>query len=325
MNFLTSLQADRLIAQIREEGDPSSANGKKLFAKLGKLGTGAVPKILEALASADKRQTVEYVELLSSLVSDKTLPLITRGLADGDPRTVSGTAWALSSNKKFNVNRLVDLLGEDEYSKAAIVEVLQAHKDRLNIRQLLAQIYFLQPSEKAAVFKLIDEVTTEDMVPDLLARMDGKDPLVKTHLINVLARFDRPDVNKALQEALRDTNKLVRGAALAGIVRSKTTVDVALDRRLAARPRPRRHEQGRRRHHPAQSSGDREVPDRRPEGRERVQPALGRRGAERDRHDSQHQVPARSRSRRRLVGALARLRRSWRASAASASSPPCSS
>ena len=113
------------------------ADGKKLFAKLGKLGTGAIPKILEALASADKRQTVEYVELLSSLVSDKTLPLITRGLADGDPRTVSGTAWALSSNKKYNVNRLVDLLGEDEYSKAAIVEVLQAHKDRLNVRQLL--------------------------------------------------------------------------------------------------------------------------------------------------------------------------------------------
>ena len=89
----------------------------------------------------------------------------------------------------------------------------------------------MQPSEKAAVFKLIDEVTTEEMVPDLLARIDGKDPLVKTHLINVLARFDRPDVNKALQEALRDSNKLVRGAALAGIARSKTSVDVGADRR----------------------------------------------------------------------------------------------
>jgi HEAT repeat protein/tRNA A-37 threonylcarbamoyl transferase component Bud32 len=228
MNFLNAYRADQLIAQIREEADPSSANGKKLFAKLGGLGTSAIPKILEALASADKRQTVEYVELLSDLTSDKTLPLVTRGLADGDPRTVSGTAWALSTNKRFNVNRLVDLLGEDEYSKAAVVEVLQAHKDRLNVRQLLAQIYFLQPSEKAAVFKLIDEVTTEEMVPDLLARMDGKDPLVKTHLINVLARFDRPDVNKALQEALRDNNKLVRGAALAGLARSKATVDVAL-------------------------------------------------------------------------------------------------
>jgi serine/threonine-protein kinase len=228
MNLLNAYRADQLIAQIREEADPSSANGKKLFAKLGGLGQSAIPKILEALASADKRQTVEYVELLSALTNDKTLPLVTRGLADGDPRTVSGTAWALSTNKRFNVNRLVDLLGEDEYSKAAVVEVLQAHKDRLNVRQLLAQIYFLQPSEKAAVFKLIDEVTTEEMVPDLLSRMDGKDPLVKTHLINVLARFDRPDVNKALQEALRDNNKLVRGAALTGLARSKATVDVAL-------------------------------------------------------------------------------------------------
>jgi HEAT repeat protein len=226
MNFLTPLLADRLIAQIREEADPTSASAKKAFAKLGKLGNAAIPKILEALSSADKRQTVEYVELLSGLVNDKTLPLISRGLADGDPRTVSGTAWALSSNKRYNVNRLVDLLGEDEFSKSAIIEVLTAHKERLNVRQLLGQIYFLQPSEKAAVFKLIDEITTEEMVPDLLSRMDGKDPLVKTHLINVLARFDRPDVNKALQEQLRDNNKLVRGAALQGLARSKATVDL---------------------------------------------------------------------------------------------------
>ena len=228
MNFITALQADRLIAQIREESDPSSATGKQLFAKLGKLGTAAIPKILEALASSDKRQTTEYVEILGSLISDKTLQLVTRGLADSEPRTVSATAWALASNKRFNINRLVDLLGEDEYSKAGIVEVLQAHKERLNVRQLLGQIYHLQPSEKAAVFKLIDEITTEEMVPDLLARIDGKDPLVKTHLINVLARFDRPDVNKALREALRDSNKLVRAAALQGIARSKTAVDVGL-------------------------------------------------------------------------------------------------
>ena len=236
MNFLTALQADRLIAQIREESDPTSTNAKKAFAKLGKLGNSAIPKILEALATADKRQTVEYVELLSGLITDKTLPLITRGLADGDPRTVSGTAWALSSNKRYNVNRLVDLLGEEDVSKPAVIEVLTAHKDRLNVRQLLGQIYFLQPSEKAAVFKLIDDVANEEMIPDLLARMDGKDPLVKMHLINVIARFDRPDVNKALQEQLRDANKLVRQAALVGISRSKTKVDVQLVANLLLDP-----------------------------------------------------------------------------------------
>jgi len=179
MNFLTGFHADRLISQISEEADPTSPGAKKAFEKLGNLGAGAVPKILEALSGADPRQTTEYVELLGKLTSDKTLAAISRGLADSDPRTVKGTAAALSSSRKYNVNRLVDLLGEDQYSKAAIVEVLTAHKDRLNLRQLLNQVYVLQPGEKAAVFKLIDEIVTEDLLPDLLSRMDGKDPVAR--------------------------------------------------------------------------------------------------------------------------------------------------
>ncbi len=115
--------------------------------------------------------------------------------------------------------------------------MLAAHKDRLNIRQLLQQVYNLQPSEKAALFKLIDDVTTEEMVPDLLSRMDGKDPVVKMHLLNVIARFDLPDVNKALQEALKDPNKLVRQSALAGIARSKSAIDIAADRGLCCSTR----------------------------------------------------------------------------------------
>jgi eukaryotic-like serine/threonine-protein kinase len=226
MNFITGFQADRLISQISEESDPSSPGAKKAFEKLGKLGQGAVPRILEALASADKRQTAEYVDLLSKMLNDKTLPLIARGLADADPRTVAGTAWALSSSRAYNVNRLVDLLAEDDYSKSAIIEVLNVHKDRINPRQLLAQIYFLQPSEKAALFRVIDQITTTELIPDLLSRMDGKDPQAKMHIITVLARFDTPEVHRALQEQLKDGNKLVRKAALAAVANMKDGVDV---------------------------------------------------------------------------------------------------
>ncbi len=228
MNLFTSIQADRLISQIQDQPDPSSPAAKKALQKLAKLGTGAIPKILDALASADRKQTLEFVEILSSLVSDKTLHLIARGLADSEPRTVSGTTWALSSNKRFNVNRLVDLLAEDDYSKSALVDILTAHKDRLNVRQLLAQLYYLQPNEKAAVFKLIDEVATEDLVPDLIERMDGKDPVVKMHLINTITRFDRPDVQRVVQEQLKDPNKLVRQAALAAIPKLGGKADTAL-------------------------------------------------------------------------------------------------
>ncbi|MFO7286143.1 MAG: HEAT repeat domain-containing protein [Gammaproteobacteria bacterium] len=227
MNFIVAFQADRLISQI-QNADPGSPEERKAFEKLGKLGTGAIPKILEALASADRRQTAEYVDVLTSLTNDKTLNVVVRGLADSDPRTVAGTVAALSASQRYNVNRLVDLLAEDQYSKPALIEVLTAHKERLNVRQLLGQIYYLQPNEKTAVFRLIDEVATIELVPDLIDRMDGKDPVVKMHLINVVTRFDHPDVPRVVLEQLRDSNKLVRQAALAAAPKLGQKLDTAL-------------------------------------------------------------------------------------------------
>jgi len=228
MDFFTGFQADRLISQIAEQSDPKSPAAQKAFAKLGKLGGNAVPKILEALGSADKQQTAEYVETLSKLTTDKNLMVVARGLADTDPRTVKGTAWALSSSNGYNINRLAELLSEDDYSKSAIIDVLTAHRKRLNIRQLLAQIYYLQPSEKMAVFKLLNELVTIELVPDLLSRMDGKDPVVKMHLIDTLSRFETPEVHRALQESLKDPNKLVRQSALVSLSRMKGDIDLAV-------------------------------------------------------------------------------------------------
>jgi serine/threonine-protein kinase len=228
MDFFTGFQADRLISQIAEQSDPKSPAAQKAFAKLGQLGGKAVPKILDALGSADKNQTAEYVETLSKITTDKTLMIVARGLTDTDPRTVAGTAWALSSSKSYNINRLAELLSEDGYSKSAIIDVLTAHRKRLNIRQLLAQIYYLQPNEKMAVFKLLNELVTVDMVPDLLSRMDGKDPVVKMHLIDTLSRFETPEVHRALQDSLQDPNKLVRQSALVSLSKMKGNIDLGL-------------------------------------------------------------------------------------------------
>ncbi len=221
MNFISAIQADRLIAQISSAGDPSSDGAKKAFGKLGKLGPAAIPKIIEALADADKRNTVEYVEVLASLTNDKTLPIVARGLTDSDPRAISGTAWALSSSRKYNPNRLVDLLSDDDYSKSALVEILTVHKDRLNVRQILGQIYDLQPSEKTAVFKLIEEAAQPDLVPDLLSRMGGKDPIVRMHLIDLVAKLGGEGVAKSIQLQLKDSHKLVRKAALNALAKLK--------------------------------------------------------------------------------------------------------
>ena len=226
MNFISAIKAERLIAQIRGESDPASTNAKQALEKLHQIGTAAIPKILQALGSTDKRQTVEFVDVLARLTSEKTLPAILEGLTDANPKTISGATWALSSSRSYNPNRLVKLLGEDIYSKSAVVDILLAHKDRLSVNHLLAQVYELHPNEKTAVFKMVQDLASDAQVPDLLARMNGKDPVVKMHLINVISQFDRDDVQRALQEQLEDESKLVRRAALGGLAQLDGTVNI---------------------------------------------------------------------------------------------------
>ncbi len=109
MKLITGFQAGRLVTRMSEIGDPSTPESQKALAKLKKLGPAVVPTILEALPSADKKLTAEYVDVLASFTDDKNLNQIVRGLADSDDKTIKATAWALSSSKRYNINRLVDL------------------------------------------------------------------------------------------------------------------------------------------------------------------------------------------------------------------------
>jgi HEAT repeat protein len=228
MKFISAIKAERLIAQIRGEANIASPSAKKAFDKLRQIGPAAVPKILLALGEADKRQTTEFVDVLTKLTDDAALPVILKGLADSNPKTVAAVASALSASRRYNPNRLVDLLAEDGYSKSALVDIMLAHKDRLNLNHLLGQVYDLQPSEKTAVFKMVKDIATDDQVPDLLARMNGKDPVVKMHLIKVISQFERNDVQNALQEQLKDDNKMVRQVALTGLAQLNGAVNVEL-------------------------------------------------------------------------------------------------
>ena len=217
MNFLASFQAERLISQIRSSGDASSSDAKKAFQKLARLGPGAIPKIIDSIAASDRSQTEAFTDLLASYCNDKTLSLVARGLASEEQKTVKATTAAFIQSSRYNVNQLVNMLGEDDYSKPAILEVLAAKKDRLNLGRLLSQVSFLEPSEQAALFKIVSQIATQDSLPDLFTRLGGKDAIVKAHIISVIAQFDTKEVHQALEEQLKDKSRVVRQAALAGI------------------------------------------------------------------------------------------------------------
>ncbi|MEL7374976.1 MAG: hypothetical protein AAGJ36_11020, partial [Pseudomonadota bacterium] len=133
MKFLSAYKADRLIEQLMSEEDIYSPKAEKAADKLRRLGPGAIPRITDALAGADKKHTMALVDILSELASTKTLMEFVPGLSDGDQRVVSGTAWALSSSQKVEPTAVLKLLDEDEVSPAAVLEIVNTHKDRLSV------------------------------------------------------------------------------------------------------------------------------------------------------------------------------------------------
>ena len=236
MSFLASFRSDQVLSQLIAEPDPSSLKARDLVEKLKKAGTKAVPKIIDALALSDKSHTMVLVDILGTLVTDKNLDMYREGLADGNDRVVSGTAWALSGSTDYNPNALLEFFEDEEVSKAALIEVLRVHKQDLSVHELLQRSYDCEPKEKAAIFKIIEDTIKPEMVPDLIARMGGKDPVIKIHLMNLLAKFDKPEISQALEIQLKDPNKMVRSAALGAMGSRGAAIDVEKVARVLTDP-----------------------------------------------------------------------------------------
>jgi eukaryotic-like serine/threonine-protein kinase len=226
VSFFTNLRADRLIHEIRTSSDPASPATQKAIARLKDVGPGAIESIFAALPDADKGATMALVEVLATLVSQKTFPQFVRGLIEGSARVAQGISWALTSNRNYPAHLLLDALNTQGISKSALLDVITAQKSRFTVRELLTAAYAQEPNEKAALFRIISEIADKSSLPELLGRVQGKDPIARVHIINTLGRFNTPEVQSALQGLLKDPNKLIRGGALSALQRMDGPIDV---------------------------------------------------------------------------------------------------
>ena len=225
MSFFTNLRADRLIADIKAA---EAGEHRQALEKLAKLGPSAIPRVIDALANADKEETAGFIAVLTALLDNRSFPMVAAGLVDGNQRTVGSVATALSNSRNYAPNLLYGLLDNPQMPRGTVVAILTAQKSRLNARELLQRAYNQEPAEKAAMFRIIADIADPSIVPELLSRLEGKDPVARTHIINILGRFNRPEVADALQRQLRDTNKFVRQAVLNALAGMEGNVDVSL-------------------------------------------------------------------------------------------------
>jgi serine/threonine-protein kinase len=88
--------------------------------------------------------------------------------------------------------------------------------------------YAQEPAERTGLFKIIGEIADESSVDDLIARIEGKDPVARLHIINVLGRFNLPKVSQAVHKQLKDSNKFIRSAALSALAKMDGPFDMPL-------------------------------------------------------------------------------------------------
>jgi eukaryotic-like serine/threonine-protein kinase len=226
MSFFSNLRADRLITEIRSSTDPASPATQKAVARLKDVGPAAIESVFAALPDADKSATMAFVDVLAGLVSAKTFPQYVRGLVEGSPRVISGISWALTSSRNYPAHLLLEALATQGVSKPTVLEVIAAQKSRFGVRELLHAAYNQEPNEKAALFRIIGEIADRAALPELIGRVNGKDPIARVHIINTLARFNTPEVQVALQGLLKDPNKLIRGATLSALQRMDGPIDI---------------------------------------------------------------------------------------------------
>jgi len=228
MSLFANYRADRLIADIKSSANQAGTGAQTAQEKLVALGPNAIDPIIAALATAEKKETLLYVEALSKLIDGKTLPHVLKVMTNANGRAVSGIAWALSSCRSYAPSALLDALSKEDMPKPAILDVIAAQKARFTVRDLLNAAYQQGATERSGLFKIIAEIADESSIDDLVSRIEGKDPMARLHIIQVLSRFNRPDVQQAVQRQLKDNNKLIRSAALSALARMDGPIDIAL-------------------------------------------------------------------------------------------------
>lgn len=231
-----SFMAGPLLARIRSPADLESPLGRKAAARLRKIGGPALRKTVTELETADKDRGQALSRLLGILVSARTLPDAMQLMPQVNAKGLKGLVWALSNSKDYNPNKLLDYLKQEDMPRASVLEILSAQQDRLEVRQLLSRAYQAETTEKSALFRLVADNATESVLPELISRLSGKDVAATAHIIDILSRFDRPDVQHALHRELESEHKIIRQAALNALERMTGDVDIELLCRLLRDP-----------------------------------------------------------------------------------------
>ncbi len=222
MSLLGSFKVNKSIDVLISAQHASAPELKEAINRIKSNGKSAIPKLITAFAEAPNSPHIE--SLLINLLDNKSLPDYIEGLASDDKHIVTGTMRVLAKGNKYDANRLFELFDDPEIPKAALVQILIARKDSLNAKALLGLLDKVDKNVRQMVFRVLEQVVTEQMVPELIRYTNSKDAAIRMHVARSISRFSSDQVRDVLLRLLQDNNKTVRQTALIGLGRIQVPV-----------------------------------------------------------------------------------------------------
>ena len=222
MSLLKGFKANKAIAILLDADSMHAAECRDAVNTIKKIGPSAINKLIDALAETTKESPVE--ELLGELLTDKTLSIYVDALTDPDKNVVAGTMRILATSKNYDANRLYELFDDPEIPKNVLVQILLAKKSSLKANTLLGMLDKVSKNVRQLIFRVLEEIATEDSLPYLLKYVNNDDPSIRLHIIRTMGRFVHPKAAEALLTALKDSHKLIRQSALEGLAQSKANI-----------------------------------------------------------------------------------------------------
>ena len=224
MGVFGAIRVDGLIDQVLTKR--SEPDYQKNIQKLQKIGKSSIPKLAERFETSSKEESKVIVEILSGLATTENSEYFRPLFSHQSNLVRDGVANAMSRSDNIDPNRFVDLFEKQDVSKPMLITFLSAQKQKVNSSKLLRYAYKLEHNDQASLFRLLDAIASDTMVPELINRSDTKDPIVRTYITKLMSKFDKPGVIESLGKLLSDENKAVRLAALEGLSSTNKKIDV---------------------------------------------------------------------------------------------------
>ena len=223
MGVLGVIRVDGLIDQTLSSG---STDFDKNIKKLQNIAKTSIPKLAARLDTANAEDKKKIISILTELATTSNTDYFKPLFAHQSNIVRDGVAEALAKSSTIDPNRFVDLFEQHTTSKPMLINFLTEQRQKVNATKLLRYAYKLEHNDQAALFRLLETIAGDTMVPELINRVDTKDPIVRTYIAKVMAKFDTPTVNHTLSNLLADENKAVRLAALEGLSNSNKDIEI---------------------------------------------------------------------------------------------------